>query len=222
MTPHPGCSSSGDAERGASTMSFCPGFLLGVHGSRAEFESLSTTTALLVFVQFTRMLWLDVLFDSCLENTQEDHGWGSADENWPTETAGNGGGCLAFIDSDRGAETRHPSIPVSTADSSHRACLPGVGSWQVKERRCPDTGRRVRGPPRGGARTVQEGGKLNNAGYEDQTDNIVPPSEDNSLDFLLVPWIRIRLPVQGTWVRSLALRNILHDTEQIKPVRHNY
>lgn len=111
MTPHPGCSSSGDAERGASTMSFCTGFLLGVHGSRAEFESLSTATALLVFVQFTRMLWLDVLFDSCLENTQEDHGWGSADENWPTETAGNGGGCLAFIDSDRGAETRHPSNP---------------------------------------------------------------------------------------------------------------
>ena len=80
------------------------------------------------------MLWLDVLFNSCVETTQEDHGWGSADENWPTETAGNGGGCLAFIDSDRGAETRlNRRIPVSTAGSSRRACLPGVGSWRVRE-----------------------------------------------------------------------------------------
>ena len=113
-------------------------------------------------------------------------------------------------------------IPVSTADSSRRACLPGVESWRVRERECPDTCRRVPGPPRGGARTVQEGGKLNNAEYEDQTDHRVLPSEDNSLDFLLVPWIRIRLPMQGTWVWSLALRDILHATEQIKPVRHNY
>ena len=167
------------------------------------------------------MLWLDVLFDSCVENIQEDRGWGSADENWPTETAGNGGGCLAVIDSDRGAETNR-RIPVSTADSSRRACLPGVESWRVKARECPDTGRRVPGPPRGGARTVQEGGKLNNPGYEDQTDHRVPPSEHNSLDFLLVPWIRIRLPMQGTWVWSLALRDILHATEQIKPERQNY
>ena len=169
------------------------------------------------------MLWLDVLFNSCVETTQEDHGWGSADENWPTETAGNDGGCLAFIDSDRGAETRlNRRIPVSTADSSRRACLPGVGSWRVKEGGCPDTGREVWGPPRGGARTVQEGGELNNAGHEDQTDHIVLPSEDNSLDSLLVPWIRILLPMQGTWARSLAPGDILHAPEQIKPVRHNY
>lgn len=107
--------------------------------------------------------------------------------------------------------------------------FPGAGSWRVKEGGCPDTGRGVCGPPRGGARTVQEGGKLNNAGHEEQTDHIVLPSEGNSLDFLLVPWIRIRLPVRGTWARSLAPGEILPAPgeilpapEQIKPVRHNY
>ena len=100
--------------------------------------------------------------------------------------------------------------------------FPGTGSWRVKEGGCPDTGSGVCGPPRGGARTVQEGGKLNNAGHEEQTDHTVLPSEGNSLDFLLVPWIRIRLPMQGTWARSLAPGDILPATEQIKPVRHNY
>ena len=38
---------------------------------------------------------------------------------------------------------------------------------------------------------------------------------------LVAQWLRIRLPVQGTWVRSLVLED-LTCCGATKPVRHNY
>ena len=38
----------------------------------------------------------------------------------------------------------------------------------------------------------------------------------------VVQWLRIRLPVQGTWVRSLLQEEDSTFLEVIKPVCHNY
>ena len=39
---------------------------------------------------------------------------------------------------------------------------------------------------------------------------------------ILIQWLRIRLPIQGTWVQRSLVRKIPHALEQIKPVCYYY